>query len=112
MIHEKTKGEAIVVTDVGQHQMWAAQYYRFNKADRWVTSGGLRYDGIWSPCKYWCTNCRSRCRQLLRLSVMVDSKCLFKNLLVINELNFQLKLLSLIISPLGMVRQWQELFYE
>ena len=60
MIYEKTKGEAIVVTDVGQHQMWAAQYYRFNKADKWVTSGGLRYDGIWSPCKYRSSNCCSR----------------------------------------------------
>ena len=41
MLYEKTNGEAIVVTDVGQHQMWAAQYYQFKEADRWVTSGGL-----------------------------------------------------------------------
>ncbi|MDA6162085.1 thiamine pyrophosphate-dependent enzyme, partial [Escherichia coli] len=49
MLHSKTEGNAIVVTDVGQHQMWAAQYYRFNKADRWVTSGGLGTMGFGFP---------------------------------------------------------------
>src|SRR5690625_5539247 len=48
-IHEYSKGEAIVTTDVGQHQMWAAQFYTLNQPNRWVTSGGLGSMGFGLP---------------------------------------------------------------
>jgi acetolactate synthase I/II/III large subunit len=48
-IYRITKGEAYVATEVGQHQMWAAQYYKFNKPRRWLTSGGLGTMGFGFP---------------------------------------------------------------
>ena len=58
--HEITNGEAIVTTDVGQHQMWAAQYYTLKNPDKWVTSGGLRNNGLWIPSSNWCTIRKAR----------------------------------------------------
>lgn len=49
MLHEETKGDAIVTTGVGQHQMWAAQYYKFDEPRRWATSGGLGSMGFGLP---------------------------------------------------------------
>ena len=49
MLHEETGGDAIVTTGVGQHQMWAAQYYKFDAPRRWATSGGLGSMGFGLP---------------------------------------------------------------
>ena len=48
-LYELTKNkDTFITTEVGQHQMWAAQHYKFNKPNRWMTSGGLRNNGLWS----------------------------------------------------------------
>ena len=61
-IGELTNGDAIVVTDVGQHQMWTAQYYPYQNERQLVTSGGLGNHGLRSSCSYWSQDCKSRKR--------------------------------------------------
>lgn len=111
MIHEYTNGEAVVTTDVGQHQMWVAQYYKFKQPHRWATSGGLGTMGFGLPAAIGAQLAQP---EATVVSIVGDGgfQMTLQELSVIQELNLPIKIVIVNNQALGMVRQWQEIFYE
>lgn len=111
LVHELTDGNAIVTTDVGQHQMWSAQYYSFEKPNKWVTSGGLGTMGFGFPAAI---GAQLASPNETVVSIVGDAgfQMTLQELSVIKEKNLPIKVVIVNNQALGMVRQWQELFYE
>ena len=110
-LSEITKGDAIVVTGVGQHQMWAAQHYHFTEANTWITSGGLGTMGFEVPAALGAKLARP---EKVVWSVAGDGgfQMTMCDLATAVENNIEVKFAILNNGTLGMVRQLQDLFYE
>ncbi|SDJ17594.1 biosynthetic-type acetolactate synthase large subunit [Salimicrobium halophilum] len=110
-VHEFTDGEAVVTTDVGQHQMWAAQYYTFNRPDRWVTSGGLGTMGFGFPAAIGAQIAE---KDSTVVAIVGDGgfQMTMQEMSLLQERGLPVKVIIVNNQALGMVRQWQEKFYD
>jgi acetolactate synthase-1/2/3 large subunit len=111
MLSKVTGGDAYVCSDVGQHQMFAAQYYKFNKPNRWINSGGLGTMGFGLPAamgvKMNFPDADVACvtgEGSIQMNIQELSTC--------SQYNIPVKIICLNNGSLGMVRQWQDMNYE
>ena len=109
-LYEVTKGEAYITSDVGQHQMWAAQFYRFDKPRRWINSGGLGTMGVGLPyamgVKLAFPEAEVACvtgEASIQMCIQELSTC--------KQYHLPVKIVNLNNRYMGMVRQWQEFFH-
>jgi acetolactate synthase-1/2/3 large subunit len=110
-LHRLTGGEAIIATDVGQHQMWAAQFYPFKRARQWITSGGLGAMGFGIPAAI---GAQMAFPDRLVVAIVGDGGFQMTNQELATAIQYDLPVKIVIMNNgyLGMVRQWQEMFYE
>ena len=110
-LYELTKGEAIITTEVGQNQMWAAQYYHFDRPNHFITSGGLGCMGFGLPAAI---GAQMACPDKLVVDIAGDGSIQMniQEMATAVQSGLPVKVVILNNAYLGMVRQWQELFYE
>lgn len=111
LIGQLTKGDAIVVTDVGQHQMWAAQFYPYKHARQLVTSGGMGTMGFGIPAAIG-AKLANPDREVIVFVGDGGFQMTNQELAILNGYGVPIKVVLLNNHSLGMVRQWQESFYE
>lgn len=111
MLSEKTKGNAILVADVGQHQMVTARYAIFHKPDSFVTSGGLGTMGFAVPAAIG-AKFASPDREVIAIVGDGCFQMTMQELITIAQEKIPVKIIILNNNFLGMVRQWQQMFYE
>ena len=110
-LYRLTEGDAFVTSDVGQHQMWAAQFYKFDKPRRWINSGGLGTMGFGLPSamgvQFAYPDATVACvtgEGSIQMCIQELSTC--------TQYSLPIKIINLNNGYLGMVRQWQEFFYQ
>jgi acetolactate synthase-1/2/3 large subunit len=110
-LYEATGGDAYVTSDVGQHQMWAAQFYPFDKPNRWINSGGLGTMGFGLPAALGVQFAHPDAQVACVTGEGSIVMCI-QELSTAKQYNLPVKVINLNSGYLGMVRQWQEFIYE
>ncbi|MEI6182666.1 MAG: acetolactate synthase 3 catalytic subunit [Polynucleobacter sp.] len=110
-LYELTGGDAFITSDVGQHQMWAAQFYKFDKPRRWINSGGLGTMGVGLPYAMGIKKAFPD-KDVFAITGEGSIQMCIQELSTCKQYNTPVKIVSLNNRYLGMVRQWQELTYN
>lgn len=110
-LYKVTRGDAFVTSDVGQHQMWAAQFYKFDRPRRWINSGGLGTMGFGLPAAMG-VQLAHRDATVVCVTGEGSIQMCLQELSTCLQYDLPVKIVALNNRYLGMVRQWQEFFYQ